>query len=466
MKKKVKWIAGIAVIAALLAGAGIYMTKPTEVVTVAVTEGAMTESLRLEGTVAANDTNVVVASTNGFVTDILYRTGESVEAGAEMVLVDDTEYQREIADEITLLQKEKVTLYNRNCQNGLEVRMRQQQLIDAINVLQHEYVMMFDENGTAYNNEDAAKWALHTAKASYEAAVQTNDDWKDQKKKHPDMEFGSAPFSGAQLNAYAGAVAEAEAAYENAKQLSSEKNRLYYENLLAIYLEEFDTLTEMGNYNAESYGQEASKLQVSINALARKQTTDKMAAGISGIVSELLVEKGSYVTKNQPLVRIYDTGNKRLEVWMLTEDAADHQPGDPVRVELPDGKVLEERITFISPVAEERVSTLGVKENRCRVEVTAKGLSERMGPGYEVTLQFERELEEAGRMLPVSALFSEDQNTFVYVVEDGACRKVPVETGTYSGGMVKITGELKTGAEVVENPEAYQLKDGGKVVVK
>lgn len=466
MKKKVKWIVGIVFLAAVLTAGGIYMTRPVEVETVSVTEGTVTENLRLEGTVAAAGTSVVTATTNGFVTDILCRPGDSVSEGKELVLVDDGEYQREIADEIALLKKEKDSIYSQNYRTGLEIKMRQEQLIDTISAAQHEYEMMFGENGTTYNDVDAAKWAFHTAEASYNAAVNTNRDWENEKKKNPEIEYGSAPFSGAQLAAYAAAMEEAEAAYEKAQQFSSEKNREYYESLIGVYQEQLETLTELGNYNAESAGKEASKLQVSMDALVRKQQPDKMTALKNGIVSELLVEEGSYVTQYQPLIRIYDAEETKLEVWMLTEDAAGYQAGDAVSVELPDGKVMEERITFISPVAEERISTLGIEENRCRVELTADGVPENMGPGYEITVRFEKELTEGGRMLPVAALFTEEQNTYVYVVEDGVCKKTPVMTDVYSGGMVRITEGPKAGTSVIENPADYPLKDGMKVKTK
>lgn len=124
MKKKVKITVGIVFLAAALAAGGFYLTRPVEVEVTTVTEGAMTENLRLEGTVAAKETSVITATTNGIVTDILCSQGEMVSKGAELVLVDDSTYQKEIADEIALLQKEKASLYNQNYRNGLEISMR------------------------------------------------------------------------------------------------------------------------------------------------------------------------------------------------------------------------------------------------------------------------------------------------------------------------------------------------------
>lgn len=463
MKRNVKIIVGIVLAGIVLVAGGFYLTRPVRVKTIAVREGTLAENLQMEGKVIAGETRVIAATTNGIVTDILCRQGERVLAGQELVLVDDSRYQQEIADEIASLKRQKDSLYNQNYRSGLEIKLRQEQLIDTMTAVQHEFDMMFGENGTAYHDTDAAKWAYETAKSTYEAAVNTNDDWEDAKEEHPGTYTGDAPFSGAQLAAYANAMAEAKAAYQSAQQLSSEKNIAYYAAMIQAYQTEFDTLTEMGNYNAKNAGQEASRLQISMDALIRKQTPDKMAATDSGVVSELLVEEGGYVTEYQPLLRIYNTEEIKLEVWMLTDDAAGYQAGDVVKAELPDGTVVEEKITFISPVAEERLSTLGVNENRCRVELTADGVPKRMGPGYELTLRFEQELSGKTQMLPVSALVNENQETFVYVVENGKCKKTPVITGIYSGGMVEISSGLEKGAQVVENPASHDLKDGGTV---
>lgn len=74
--------------------------------------------------------------------------------------------------------------------------------------------------------------------------------------------------------------------------------------------------------------------------------------------------------------------------------------------------------------------------------------------------KFERELSGETKLLPVSALVNENQETFVYLVEEGKCRKTSVTTGTYGGGMVEIMEGLEAGAEVVDSPEEYGLKDG------
>ncbi len=466
MKKHIKIAIGIVLLAAALAGGAYYMARPVKIGIVLAAEQVLTESLQLEGTVVFDETEVVTADTNGIITDIRCRPGDSVAAGEELILVDDSEYQQEIADEITLLEKQKDAVYNQNYMNGLEIKLQQEQLIEVMDTARHEFDMMFGENGTAYNDADAAKWAFEAAQASLAAANQANDDWENAKHKNPDLYTGSAPFSGTQLAAYEAAAKEAEAARKNAELFTSEKNILYYHNMMLAYQTRFDTLTELGNRNAKSAGQEESRIQLSIDALVRKQAPDKIAAEKGGIVSELLVEEGSYVTQHQPLVRIYDTDKKKLEAWMLTEDACDYQVGDSVSMELPDGTKAEETITFISPVAEERISTLGISENRCRVELTAENVPVQFGPGYEMTLRFARELSGKTVNLPVSALVSENQETFVYLVENGKCKKTPVITGAYSGGMAEITEGLTPGAKVVESPADYDLKDGASVEVK
>ena len=228
---------------------------------------------------------------------------------------------------------------------------------------------------------------------------------------------------------------------------------------------EYNTISDSIARGATGIQQNAGQVQTSIDTLTRKQEVTPAAPIKSGIVAELLVENGSYVVENQPLVRLYQSGNKKLEAWMLTDDVVYYHVGDAVQVSLPDDTVVEEKITFISPLAEQQLSTLGVNENRCRVELSADHIPEQMGPGYEVTLHFSRALAEDAIRIPVSALANENQETIVYTVENGICRKMAVTTGVYSGGFVEILSGLSDGQQIIDHPGDYELKDGAKIEV-
>lgn len=463
MKKSVKVVIG-AVFAVIAVIAGVmYMMTPEKVKTITVSKGQMEDTLELEANVISDEGEVILSGTSGIVTEVLCRTGEQVEAGEEVVRIDDQEYQQDLTDQIEGLKKQKAAIYGQGESNQLQLALQQQQLQAQITSAVQEYDLMFGENGTAVHNENAAKYARDTAQATYEAAVDTNKEWKNLKKEG--KAEGSNPYSSDQLIALSSAYSEASEAYENAKLANSAQQRQYYLDKIEALKVEYNTISDSIARGATGIQQNAGQVQTSIDTLTRKQEVTPAAPIKSGIVAELLVENGSYVVENQPLVRLYQSGNKKLEAWMLTDDVVFYHVGDAVQVSLPDDTVVEEKITFISPLAEQQLSTLGVNENRCRVELSADHIPEQMGPGYEVTLHFSRALAEDAIQIPVSALANENQETIVYTVENGICRKMAVTTGVYSGGFVEILSGLSDGQQIIDHPGDYELKDGAKIEV-
>ena len=85
--------------------------------------------------------------------------------------------------------------------------------------------------------------------------------------------------------------------------------------------------------------------------------------------------------------------------------------------------------------------------------------------GYANPLHFSRALAEDAIQIPVSALANENQETIVYTVENGICRKMAVTTGVYSGGFVEILSGLSDGQQIIDHPGDYELKDGAKIEV-
>ncbi|MDD3367616.1 MAG: efflux RND transporter periplasmic adaptor subunit [Lachnospiraceae bacterium] len=424
MKKSVKIVIIVLVIILAGAGAAFYLLQPQEFNTVAVTKGDMEEDLELKAAITTNDTAVISSTKTGLLTELKLTKGAAVKAGDEVVNIDDTEYQNQLADQIKVLQKQKAAVYTQGQSSQSEIELRQEQLIQQMASAQHDYEMMFGEKGTAAIDVRAAKFAMDEALANYEAA----DD---------------AGAKGATLDSLSYAYAGAAAAYQKAELMNSATNKFYYQSLLAAYQIQFETLTDNGNNGADSIQLAAAQIQDSIDSLKREQDKKPVTAPFNGVVSEVLVETGAYVTENQPIARLFRTNGYELEAWMLTEDVMNYKTGDPVEIALPDGSLVSGSISFISPMAEERMSSLGVEENRCAVKLSTTDLPEQMGPGYEVEVHFKRVLRENALSVPVSALVTEDGVTCVYVVADGKKTLVPVTTGVYSGGMVEIISGLQ-----------------------
>ncbi len=89
------------------------------------------------------------------------------------------------------------------------------------------------------------------------------------------------------------------------------------------------------------------------------------------------------------------------------------------------------------------------------------GNIELLKPGYQMILNVITE-EKKGLTVPVSAVVSNEEESYVYVIEDGAAKKRQVELGTVAGSLSEITSGVEASDQVVE--EAGSVYDGQEVV--
>lgn len=456
MKKSVKVVIGIICLLAIGAGGIWYVFRPVPAEASRAVRGDLTETLTIQGTVSPGRTAVITATAPGKVERLLYTAGKHVEEGDEVLILDDSSYQEQLADQIASLEKEKANVYTQGNSSQSEIKLRQEQLIGQMEAARQEYRLMFGENGTAVTGEETARNSVEAAEDAYQSAVRKNEKAEES--------GGEPPYTKDQIGNLKASWENAEEAYENAQLVNSETNRQYYESIMHIYETQFQTLTENGNNGASSIVSAASQVQISIDALKRQQERDLITAPFSGVVWEVLAEEGSYVSQGQELLKLYEDGEKSLEAWLLTEDAVHYKEGDPVRVKLADGTEFTSQILFLSPIGEERVSSLGISENRCLVELDASGIPEQMGAGYEAELVFSYPAAEDVISVPLAAVEGEGEDAAVYVAENGRARKISVKTGTYSGGRVEIVEGLGEGDLVLRNPEEQGIRDGSRVI--
>lgn len=118
---------------------------------------------------------------------------------------------------------------------------------------------------------------------------------------------------------------------------------------------------------------------------------------------------------------------------------------------------MEGVVSKISPQVDTRTRTVIVE-----VEVPNSG--NRLKPGmFAEVFVIEQEVTNA-LVIPVSAVHTEEAGKFVFRVEDGQARKVPVETGLEMDLEVQVTEGVNEGDAIVISG-GDTLKDGEKVSV-
>jgi HlyD family secretion protein len=183
-------------------------------------------------------------------------------------------------------------------------------------------------------------------------------------------------------------------------------------------------------------------------------------------VWEIYAESGSFVAENQPIARLYRPGDMKIEAHLLSEDSLSLSPGQTVSCLLADNTSFEAEIVFVSSVALETLSTIGITENRCLVELRPQNLPAQIGAGHPVDLTFSSPAVERALSVPASAVMPMGAGNGIYILRDGRALLTEVQTGLHSGGRVEILSGLSEGDSVILDPHDTGIADNSRVTAQ
>lgn len=212
----------------------------------------------------------------------------------------------------------------------------------------------------------------------------------------------------------------------------------------------------------------ASQAQLSTEGegFAADQTIPLLAP-VSGHVLRVMQESETVVLAGTPIIEIGDiTDDLEVVVELLSTDAVQVAPGDPVRILKWGGEgELNGVVERIEPWGFTKYSALGVEEQRVNVLVQFTDPVERraaLGHGYRVEVRIVVWEMADALTVPSSAVFRDGKQWAVFAVTDGRARRVPVDLGHNNGVQAEILQGLEAGREVVLYP-APSLVEGVRV---
>ena len=194
---------------------------------------------------------------------------------------------------------------------------------------------------------------------------------------------------------------------------------------------------------------------------------------IAGRVLRVLQEQEGVVQLGTPLVELADPGALEVVVDVLTTDAVQIRPGDPVDLREWGGSTpLRGRVRLVEPSAFTKVSALGVEEQRVNVIIDLDEVApaepaasedapkleaeesplRSLGDGYRVEVSIVVWEGENVVLLPVSALFRANEGWAVWKLVDGKATLQAVELGQREGLVVEVVSGLAVADQVVIHP--------------
>ncbi len=197
-------------------------------------------------------------------------------------------------------------------------------------------------------------------------------------------------------------------------------------------------------------------------------TRTEVRPPFSGLLSEVMVEKGQYVQPGTPLFRVTQINRVEIAIPLHPLDFAKIAElvlaGEQPHVALSENEVSgdrwEGRVVRIAPEADAGTRTIEVF-----VEVDNSGNPTPLLPGMFVQARIEGPLLEGVTVIPREAILSSNEAAKVFIAQDGLASPVNIEVARRLEGMAFVTSGLTPGQQVILT-NLDVLRDGSKVEVQ
>lgn len=243
----------------------------------------------------------------------------------------------------------------------------------------------------------------------------------------------------------------------------SPEAKVYYESLMKSSQKMLAAL-EGSQAAVDSINAAIEELDISSKLLEQKLSITEICAPFDGIVHTVMVEPGQPVSNASPILSIASEKELEVETYLLASDVMNLKVGDSAVCRLGSGESFTCTVSFVAAGAQERVSTVGITENRCLVRLHPDNLAAGVSTGFGVDVDFSVIKADNVFSVPLSAVSADKNGVYgVYLLMDGRARFTPVTIGIIGSGYVEIKEGLAQGDTVILLSNELELRDGKRV---
>ena len=231
------------------------------------------------------------------------------------------------------------------------------------------------------------------------------------------------------------------------EQLNSARQRLNFKEGRAL-----DDLRETESISDEKIVENSAEVQKALSDLESLDTTIadfSFISPINGVVTEIIVEKGSVLGPGTPAVVIHDLDNLEIITFIDEVDLSYLKIGQKARIESDSfiGRELTGTVSKIAPIIK-KIGDSRVCEIRLDLDADPESIA-RAGASCSIFITVDK--KDAVPAIPVEAYFTEDGKKYVYLLQNGEYKdifkvvKQQVETGILGIELVEIEEGLQIG---------------------
>ena len=214
------------------------------------------------------------------------------------------------------------------------------------------------------------------------------------------------------------------------------------------------------------FNNQVNALQARIEQIEDRIGKSTVTAPQDGRIKDLFLKEGNAVVTGQQVMTVFGQNGFKIESYVLAGDVLDIQVGS--RVEMVQSSASGNRyftgqVETVEVAAVERISPLGLRENRVKVTIRLLEDSPAVVLGSSLDVRFVTYEAAAKLLLPKTALFPYQGGDAVWLVQDGRALIQPVKKGLENDSQVIIEEGLNAGDQIIRYPNIDGLKDGKRV---
>jgi HlyD family secretion protein len=182
-------------------------------------------------------------------------------------------------------------------------------------------------------------------------------------------------------------------------------------------------------------------------------------------VLKIIQDSEAVVAAGAPLLEIGDPLDLEVIADLLSTDAVQVKPGSHVRIDGWGGSPIKGRVTRVDPAGFNKVSALGIEEQRVRTTIDFAEAPEawsRLGHDYRVIVHVTVWSTQEALTVPVGSLFRSRNDWAVYAVKGGRARTTTVKIRHRNAQVAEVVSGLMAGDQVVLHP-SDRVRDGAAV---
>lgn len=185
----------------------------------------------------------------------------------------------------------------------------------------------------------------------------------------------------------------------------------------------------------------------------------KIESTISGTLTDRFIDEGDKTSPGMKVFKVVDMKNLIAETHIPEKSLNQIDAGQKVEIlsEAVPEKTFRGEITRINPVVNPQTGT---------VKITAEVFNEErlLRPGMFVTLRIITDTHSNTVIIPKKALIYENENEFIFQVDDKKAKKIDIETGYENTDSIEVVNKIKNGSNIIVVGQ-NRLKDGDPIEI-